>query len=95
MYEETIIHLATAYLNTNYISVEDICNCLWYGPSDTKHNGKILKTMEEALTPMRETRFEDYIDKWERTEDDLELAAKLVTKRIEQICSNIYRKRWL
>lgn len=95
MYEETIIHLALAYLNTNYISVEDICNCLWYGPSDTEHNGEILKTMEEALTPMRDWRFQDLADHDDLDDWDLEVAAKLVTKRIEQIRSDIYRKRWI
>jgi len=94
MYEGTLIHLSAAYLNTNYINVEDICNCLWYGPSDTKHHAKIFKMIGEAIEPLRDERF-DLIQSQDLNDWDLEIAAKIVAKKIKQIRSNIYRKRWI
>ena len=76
----TLTNLCTAYLNTNYISVEDIVDVF-----DYEQDEKILERFRKVMEPVREKWFEDYIDKWEWTEDDLEDMAWELAMKLKRL----------
>ena len=72
----TLTSLCEAYLNTIYISVEDIVDVF-----DYEQKEEIVERFRKIMEPVRDKRFEDFIDKGEWSEDDLEdLAWKLAMK---------------
>ena len=78
MTEDTLISLCMAYINTNYLSVEDFTNLFGYGVWEINHM-EFLKKFEEVMKPLREARF-DELYKWE--EPDLEDWGKLLSKKL-------------
>lgn len=81
---KTLINLCKCYLDTNYLTAEDICNCLWYGINSWNlYSLTTIKTLDRIISPIREEYLEAITSIHSSSEDyDLE---KITINLVEQI----------
>ena len=93
MEEEALIHLCCCYINTNYLSVEDVVSILGYEYGEmTEAFGcefdKIWEEFEKVMTPVREARFEE-MEKRDCDDWDLEWFWKVLARNLERLMYKI------
>ena len=87
MPETMYIHVCEAYLNTNYLTVEDCVEIFGYWVMETDNYEECLKRFEEIMISVREAWYEDLAKSYENDEEepDLKLYATVLTRNVEHL----------